>query len=85
LTEQLKDVVHVTKKKVMKDAKEKFQLQLHDNLNAMECNDSAAEDRTKMHEMESFMNNLIDNDESKSEDIELTQAELDELTALVSS
>jgi hypothetical protein len=85
LTEQLKDVVHVTKKKVMKDAKEKFQLQLHDDLNAMECNDSAAEDQTKMHEMESFMNNLIDNDESKAEDVELTQAELDELTALVSS
>jgi hypothetical protein len=31
------------------------------------------------------MNNLIDDDESKSEDIELTQAELDELTASVSS
>jgi hypothetical protein len=75
----------MTKKKVMKDAKEKFQLQLHDNLNAMECNDSVAEDRTKMHEMESFMNNLIDNDESELEDVELTQAELDELTALVSS
>jgi hypothetical protein len=38
-----------------------------------------------MHEMERFMNNLIDNDESESEDIELTQAELDELTPLVSS
>jgi hypothetical protein len=75
----------MTKKKVMKNAKEKFQLQLHDDLNAMEHNDSVTEDRTKMHEMESFMNNLIDNDESKSEDTELTQAELDELTALVSS
>jgi hypothetical protein len=75
----------MTKKKVMKDAKEKFQLQLHDDLNAMECNDGAAEDRTKMHEMESFMNNLIDNDKSESEDIELSQAELDELTASISS
>jgi hypothetical protein len=84
-TEQLKDIVCMTKKKVMKDAKEKFQSQLHDDLNAMEHNDSAAEDRTKMHEMESFMNNLIDDDESESEDIELTQAELDELTASVSS
>jgi hypothetical protein len=84
-TEQLKDVVCVTKKKAMKDAKEKFQWQLHDDLNAMECNDSAAKDQTKMHEMESFMNNLIDNDESELEDIELTQAKLDELTASVSS
>jgi hypothetical protein len=81
----LKDIVRLTKKKVMKDAKEKFQLQLHDDLNAMEHNDSAAEDRTKMHEMESFMNNLIDNDESESEDVELSQAELDELTASISS
>jgi hypothetical protein len=84
-TEQLKDVVRVTKKKVMKDAKEKFQSQLHDDLNAMEHNDSAAEDQTKMHEMESFIDNLIDNDKSESEDIKLTQAELDELTASVSS
>jgi hypothetical protein len=84
-TKQLKDVVCMTKKKVMKDAKEKFQSQLHDNLNAMEHNDSAAEDQTKMHEMESFMNDLIDDDESESEDIELTQAELCELTASVSS
>ena len=43
-TEQLKDVVRMTKKKVMKDAKEKFQSQLHDDLNAWECNDSAAEE-----------------------------------------
>jgi hypothetical protein len=84
-TEQLKDIVRMTKKKVMKDAKEKFQSQLHDDLNAMEYNNSAAEDRAKMHEMESFMNNLIDNDESESEDIELTQAELDELAASISS
>jgi hypothetical protein len=34
----------MTKKKVMKDAKEKFQSQLHDDLNAMEHKDSAAED-----------------------------------------
>ncbi len=65
--------------------KGKFQSQLHDNLNAMEFNDGAAKDQTKMQEMESFMNDLIDNDESKSEDVELTQAELDELTASVSS
>jgi hypothetical protein len=84
-TEQLKDIVRMTKKKVMKNTKEKSQSQLHDDLNAMEHNDSAAKDRTKMHEMESFMNNLIDNDESELEDIELTQVELDELTALVSS
>jgi hypothetical protein len=31
------------------------------------------------------MNTLIDNDESESEDVVLTQAELDELTASVSS
>jgi hypothetical protein len=84
-TEQLKDVVRVTKKKVMKEAKEKFQSQLHDDLNAMEHNDGAAKDRTKMHEMESFMNNLIDNDESESKDVQLSQAELDELTASISS
>jgi hypothetical protein len=32
-----------------------------------------------------FINDLIDNDESESEDIELSQAELDELTASISS
>jgi hypothetical protein len=30
------------------------------------------------HEMETFMNNLIDDDKSESEDIKLTQAKLDE-------
>jgi hypothetical protein len=84
-TEQLKDIVRMTKKKVMQSAKNKFQSQLQDDLNAMEFDNNINEDRTKMHEMENFMNNLIDNDESDSEELELTQAELDELTASVSS
>jgi hypothetical protein len=85
-TEQLKDIVRMTKNKVMQKAKAKFQSQLQDDLNAMEFNESATQDRAKMHEMENFMNNLIDDEESDLEgEVELTQAELDELTASLSS
>jgi hypothetical protein len=68
----------------MQKAKANFQSQLQDDINAMEFNDSATQDRAKMHEMESFMNNLIDDDDGESdmeEETELTQAKLDELSA----
>jgi hypothetical protein len=85
-TEQLKDIVRMTKKKVMQKAKTKFQAQLQDDLNTMEFEENNTQDRAKMHEMESFMNTLIeDSDESDMEgESELTQAELDELTASLS-
>ena len=52
----------------------------------MEFRENDDQDRVKMQEMESFMNTLIeDSDESDMEgDPELTQAELDELTASLS-
>ena len=81
-TEQLKDVVRLTKKKTMEKAKANFQAQLQDDINAMEFNDSASKDRDNMHEMENFMNNLINDDSNESDsddDTKLTQNELDEL------
>jgi hypothetical protein len=86
-TEQLKEVVRLTKKNTMKKAKAKFQAQLQDDVNAMEFNESATQERAKMHEMENFMNNLIDNDDNSDseEEPDLTQAELDELSACLST
>jgi hypothetical protein len=82
-TEQLKYIVRMTKKKVMQKAKAKFESQFQEDLHAIEINDDAAQERAKMHEMESFMDNLIDDSESDMEEEEggLTQAELDELSA----
>ena len=70
----------------MQKAKTKFQTQLQDDLNTMEFEENNTQDRVKMQEMESFMNTLIeDSDESDMEgEPELTQAELDELTASLS-
>ena len=83
-TEQLKEVVRMTKKKVMQEAKAKYDSQLRDDLNAMEINEHETQEREKMHSMEVFMNNIIDEEDSMEEEDELTQAELDELTTSLS-
>ena len=81
-TEQLKDIVRMTKKKVMQKAKANYELQLQEDIQAMNVDEDVAQDRAKMHEMESFMQNLVDEDEYDTEgDQNLTQDEIDELTA----
>ena len=84
-TKQLKDIVRMTKKKVLEKAKANFEMQLQDNLWSMSVNDDAAQDRAKMLDMENFMNNSIDDDTNNiEEEGNLTQAELDELTVSLS-
>jgi hypothetical protein len=84
--DQLKEVVRLTKKKVMKQAKENFEARLRDDLDSMEVDDDKALDRAKMIEMENFMNNLIAADDSSmEEEPELSQAELEELAGNLSS
>jgi hypothetical protein len=83
---QLKEVVRLTKKKVMKQAKENFEARLRDDLDSMEVDDDKALDRAKIIEMENFMNNLIAADDtSTEEEPELSQAELEELAGNLSS
>ena len=72
----------MTKKKVMEKAKANFELQLQDDLCTMSVDGNVAQDRAKMHEMEKFMNDLIDADESDvEEEQKLAQAKIDELAA----
>jgi hypothetical protein len=66
-------------------AKAKFESQLQEDLHAMEITDDTTQEQAKMHEMESFMNNQIDDSERDMEEEELTQAELDELSASLSA
>jgi hypothetical protein len=84
--DQLKEVVCLTKKKVMKQAKENFEAQLRKDLESMEVDDDKAPDQAKMLEMENFMNNLIAaDDSSREEEPELPQALLEELAGDLSS
>jgi hypothetical protein len=78
-TEQLKEVVRITRKKAMRDAKTKFDAQVQDELHAIEIRENAAQEVQKMNDMEVFVNNLVPSTESESEDDTLTQAELEEL------
>jgi hypothetical protein len=84
--DQLKEVVRLTKKKVMKQAEENFEARLQDDLDSMEVDEDEAPDRAKMIQMENFMNNLIAADDSSTEEEpELSQAELEELAGNLSS
>jgi hypothetical protein len=65
---QLNEVVRLTKKKAMKQAKENFEAQLRNDLESMEVDDDKALGRAKMMEMENFMNNLIAADDSSTEE-----------------
>jgi hypothetical protein len=74
--EQLKKVVAKTQKKAMEDAKALFNKQVQEEMHAFELNNEAAQELERMHAMEIFINNPI-NDESDMEDRsnnELTQA-----------
>ena len=78
-TEQLKEVVRMTRKKAMQDAKTKFDAQVLDELHALEIRDNAVQELQKMNDMEVFVNNPVPSIESESDDDELTQVELEEL------
>jgi hypothetical protein len=78
-TEQLKDVVRMTRKKVMEDAKMQYESHFQNET-------AAAQEDDKMRTMELFINNLVEQEDSDMEEgDELTQAELDELTASLSN
>jgi hypothetical protein len=89
-TEQLKEVVWMTRKKAMEDVKTKFDAQAPDKLHTIEFDNDITQEKKlyngtvqeleEMHVMEIFVNNPVE-DDSDTEDDELTQAKLDELAA----
>jgi hypothetical protein len=81
-TEQLQEVICMTQKKAMEDAKTHCALQIENDLNAMQIKVDAEEQVDKMHEMESFINSMqgeLSEEEEEEQTDELTQAKLDEL------
>jgi hypothetical protein len=84
-TEQLKEVVRMTRRKAMEDAKSRYESKFQDELNAIEIDESATQEREKMRTMELFINDLVDEPSDMEEEEELTQAELDELAASFSN
>ena len=81
-TEQLKEVVRMTRKKALADAKTRFDTQVQEEMHTLEINDEARQEIKKMQAMELFINNPIEEESDLEEESkELTQAELDELTA----
>ena len=76
-TEQLKEVVRMTRKKAMQDAKTKFDAQVLDELHALEIRDNAVRELQKMSDIEVFVNNPVPSIESESDDDELTKVELE--------
>ena len=83
-TEQMKTIVRMTKKKVAEDAKTKYDALLSEELNAIDMNQDAIDHDDKMHTMELFVNNLIDDDDTSAmeeEGDEITEADIQELTS----
>jgi hypothetical protein len=88
-TEQLKEVVRMTRKKAMEDAKARYEVQVEvqaqAELNAIQINENANHVLEKMSTMELFINDLMDSDESdaasdmEEEEEELMQAKLEVL------
>jgi hypothetical protein len=78
-TEQLKDVVRMTRKKAMTDVKAQYNSMLQEELHAIEIHSNASQEKEKMNIMELFINNPEEDFVNETE--ELTQAEIDELTA----
>ena len=83
-TEQMKDVVRMTRKKAMVDAKSKYEEQLQEELHAIEIRSDESEHKSKMQAMELFINNPDGESDMEGGDDDLTQAEIDELTASIS-
>ena len=82
LTKQLKEIVRMTRKKALADAKVRFDTQVQEDLHALEINDVAKLEIEKMRAMELFINNPIEEESDfEEESDELTQAELEELAA----
>lgn len=94
-TEQLKEVIKMTRKKALNDARAQYEIQAEAQaqaeLNAIQINDHANHELEKMRQMELFITDMVDDDESdvasdmEEEEEELTQAELDELTGSLST
>jgi DNA-binding Xre family transcriptional regulator len=86
-TEQLKEVVCMTRKKAMEDAKAQYQTQTQEELHAIQVNKNAAQELEKLCTMlELFINDLIDGESNmEEEEDDLAQAKLDELTASLSA
>jgi hypothetical protein len=85
LTEQMKDVVRLTRKKAMVDAKSLYEEQLQEELHAIEIRSDASEQKSKMQIMELFINNPDGGSDMEGGDDDLTQAEIDELTTSISN
>jgi hypothetical protein len=87
-TEQLQEVIRMTRKKAMDDAKTHHASQIENDLNGMQIEIDAEEQVNKMHEIELSINSVqgeLSEEEEEEWVDELTQAELDELSGSLSS
>jgi hypothetical protein len=85
----------MTPKKALNDARAQYEIQAEAQaqaeLNAIQINDHANHELEKMRQMELFITDMVDDDESdiasdmEEEEEELTRAELDELTGSLST
>jgi hypothetical protein len=86
-TEQLQDVICMTRKKAREDAKTHCASQIDNDLNAMQIEIDAGEQIGKMKKMELFINSMqgeLSEQEEEGPTDELTQSELDQLTGSLS-
>jgi hypothetical protein len=87
-TEQLQEVLRMTRKKAMQDAKAHCAWQIDNDLNAMQIEIDSEEQIDKMKKMELFINTSVQGELSEQEEEgptdELTQSELDQLTGSLS-
>jgi C4-dicarboxylate-specific signal transduction histidine kinase len=67
-TEQLKEVIKMTRKKALNDARAQYEIQAEAQaqaeLNAIQINDHANHELEKMRQMELFITHMVDDDES---------------------
>jgi hypothetical protein len=86
-TEQLQEVIRMTRKKAMEDAKTHHSSQIKNDLNAMQIEVDAGEQIDKMKKMELFINSMqgeLSEQEEEEQVDELTQSELDQLAGSLS-
>jgi hypothetical protein len=75
-TEELKEVIPMTRKKATEDAKLQYKYRVQEELHQIEIKESAAQELDKMRQMELFITNMVDDGESDvmEEEGDLTQA-----------
>jgi hypothetical protein len=87
-TKQPQEVLHMTRKKAMQDAKARHASQIDNDLNVMQIEIDSEEQIDKMKKMELFINSMqgeLSEQEEEGPTDELTQSKLDQLTGSLSN